>query len=164
VLGIPNPRPYGAGWLGDSQQTLVAGVPEVIIFDDGFGAPTNYPVSMWSAANPTRLTAPEDGIYLITSSVRVDDTGGFFSTSSGTQRAYQGIWKNGVGASLVAARSNGLKQPAIVNQNGNFSLTSIFRLLAGDYLELEVMLHTMVDALTGPALNRASLQMRWMGV
>ena len=160
VTGIPQPRPYGIAYR--ITQQAMTGSDDVITFDNGIGTPASEPTTMWNVANPTRLVAPVAGLYLINSSVRTDDTGGFFSTSTGTQRARQRIRLNGT--TMIASRNNALKQPAIVNQNGNYSLMTIYRLAANDYVEMTVQLTAMVDALTGPAVNRASLQLRWMGL
>lgn len=161
VSAYPSPRPHGS--VSRSVQTLLTvGTAVVVPWDINESIPT----TMWSASQPTRITVPEDGVYLISGGTLppTSDATGFSATSTGTARFKLELYKNGSTAVFLNAHTNGYKFPALPTQGSNFEIMTIARLVANDFVELVVTATSMVVALTNPALNRPFLDARWMGL
>lgn len=82
--------------------------------------------SMWSSSNPARITVPVDGLYSVSGAIQ------FNTPTSGSSSRYLGLRKNGANTSI--RRGHSLTVAA--NQEGEMNITSTFRLVAGDYVEM----------------------------
>lgn len=158
ITGYPKPRPHG--YIFRTSTVLTDGVDSTISFAGNVSLPT----TMWNVATPTRLLIPTTGTYLITSGLihQCASSDGYSTTNTGTRRGKQTILKNG--ATIIAARHNGFKDTFGNPNNGCYVVTTVARLVAGDYLELLVKLSSMVDTLTVPSVNESYLGARWMGL
>lgn len=81
------------------------------------------PTGLWSVANPTRLTAPVAGQYLVAASL--------FWQSAATGECLLRIQKNGVSTDLYGSSSI----PNVAGTSAATSTTVIIAMAAGDYVE-----------------------------
>ena len=102
-------------------------------------------------ANPSRLRAPLAGVYLITANVNWD-------LPDGTP-IWMGLRRNGglTGDAFIAAEA----ETAQVSDEQ--ALSTIYKLAAGDFIDVVVHQGSGADATVGPGDNRASLAMTWLG-
>lgn len=160
VVGYPKPRPYG--YVQKTTTLLTSGVDTTISFPGG-GGNLSQPQTMWNVATPTRLTIATAGTYLINSGTihQCNSFDGWNATDSGTRRAQIKVLKNGT--TVLVSRHNNFSQTA-GTPTGSFGLTTVVRLIAGDYLEMVVNMSVMISTLTTPSVAETFLSARWMGL
>lgn len=158
VVGYPKPRPFG--YVFRTTTLLTAGVDSTIIFAGNSSQPT----TMWNVATPTRLTVPTTGTYLISAGAihQCASFDGWLSSDSGQRRALIKVQKNGT--TLLGARHNQFTIAASPVSTGAFTVTTVARLTAGDYVEMIVNLASMISALTTPSMSESFMSVRWMGL
>jgi hypothetical protein len=157
VLGYPKPRPQG--YIFRTDTSLTAGVDATI----SFAGSDSLPTTMWTPVTPTKLLIQTTGTYLINAGTThlCQSFDGWKSSDGGQRRGKIVIRKNGT--TIVSGRHNQFTNGA-GGQGGAVNVTSVVRLVAGDYLEMVVNLAGMVSALTTPVISESFLSARWMGL
>lgn len=154
---VPLPRPYGHIRRADSDQIIAAGGSTPIIFE--YDDTRDFPAGDFFSggmtdivAQPTRLTAPVDGYYLI---------GGTFSYEDGIARLE--FVKNG---NLVITVHTGNTDP------GTISAMTITALAAGDYITMNannpsagpivVLVNMLPNPFLGVSATHPQLWAQWV--
>jgi len=127
----PSPayRPVGIASATSGGQTLTAATPTLITMGQSF-LPFPSTVDMWKSSNPSRLTAPFAGVYMMGGFARL---GGNISGTDGAAVFDLWIAKNGVSATPLVRRST---SAASAGKRLFIDLMTLVRLSANDYIEL----------------------------
>jgi hypothetical protein len=105
-------------------QTITLNTDTAVIFEES-ALPFAVSLDMWNPANPTRLTAPIDGLYMV---------GGYAGRTSGsTENLRVWISKNGANTVPQVKRSSTLQTGGDLVMN---SCMTLIRLDEDDYIEL----------------------------
>lgn len=113
-------------------------------------APELSDASMWNIANPARLVAPIDGIYMVTTSLAIAE-------GHGTASLYAGI---AIATNL--RRGPGHYHPN-VNKPGEFGFTTRAAMAAGQYAEGYSYNAETTALLTGSGELSPRMEMTWIG-
>jgi hypothetical protein len=130
----PAYRPVGAAHRTTSQ-SIILNTDTAIIFET-----TELPISnnMWALATPTRMTAPITGTYML--------TGAAFQGNGGAGQVWS-VW-------IMVNGTTPIVRKTVTTQNGGFdiysSVSTLYRLNAGDYAELWVRSNRTSGTLTAP--------------
>lgn len=120
---VPKPRPFGLVTRRGAGQSVTAGASAAIIFTHSQDAVFAGGVVNLTTS-PTRLTAPQDGFYLVSGFCVVD-----------RDLCSLQVRKNG----LLFLASHGSSGLGFIAPSAALTVNSLVRLISGDYLELVVV-------------------------
>ena len=109
--------------------------------------------NMWVGGNPTRLTAPVAGKYLVTASFRFASWGG-----TAGKRIYAALMMNGGFTGCFVEDSCDSAFAGVSK-----SLSVIIQLTAGQYMELKVLQDSGAGRTLYGSANYIGMQMKWIG-
>lgn len=150
IIGFPNPRPTGLIYRENGISTPLALTNNASTVIPGTASALSS-ASMWD--NSTKLIAPVAGTYYLGA--------GTYSPSISTSGATINFLNYRLrlnGTTVLASQVRGFNENF---SGGAGSVSTIHRLVAGDYIELLIYLGIISGTIT---LLNSALEMRWMGL